>query len=185
PKPGKAPAQANYRCKVIPIVVVNLRIWIRRVLADQLNLSQRTGQMSRRVEIIPTCARESKQSRRPIHEGAGSSLRFPWHAKIFVAHSEIQSEIRLHLKVILEKQTEFALAPRALFAKPRNVCRIWRSRRIKSLRDGIERAAEIDEQRLCGGCVGSQSLDCSRIDARYGNSPGSEIRARHHIERVK
>ena len=43
-KPRKRPAQTNRRSKVVPVIVVNLLVRVRRILADKLYTASRTPQ---------------------------------------------------------------------------------------------------------------------------------------------
>src|SRR5262249_35847863 len=115
-------------------------------------------------------------------QSAGSPVCFIRYAIIFIAHSEIQSEVRLHLKIVLKEPAEFALAPRTLLAESGKILRVRGARRIERFRDVIHRAAEIDKQTLRYRCVGAQAGNCSRVDSRYWNIARSQVRARHDIE---
>src|SRR5439155_20476734 len=98
-QPRDGPAEANSRRKIVPVVLVPLRVRVRRVFAGELHCGDRTFRASGLPHIGKTRSRNSKQS---CGSSNGQNLRavlLPRHAVVVVAHAQIQRQVRANLPI--------------------------------------------------------------------------------------
>src|SRR5438093_5158071 len=106
--PGKRPAQADGRSEIVPVILVEQFIRLRRVFADKLH----RGQLAPDSRLVPIRKARSREPEQPI----ASSDRRCHHSVAFIrnavplpSHAQIQCQIRTYFPIVLEEPAELVL----------------------------------------------------------------------------
>src|SRR2546426_12496558 len=104
---GNLPGKPDRRTKIVPIARIDLFSRIRRIRSDKLQCGQIAASPGRHptAEVFGN----AKRGRTSSNQRSRQAVGFIRNPVILVTQTEIESEILLHLPVILKKERQFIL----------------------------------------------------------------------------
>src|SRR6188474_284765 len=108
-EPGNVPADSYCRCEVIPVVVVEERIRVRRILARKLQVGGLARDSTGLPEIGDAGTRYAEQSGRTAYGYRVKPVLLIGHTVVVVTKPDVDREIVSELPVVFEEDAPLVL----------------------------------------------------------------------------
>ena len=181
--PGKRPTESNGGGKVVPVVVVDLPVRVRRVLARELDTGQRTVHVSGFPKGIEAGPRNPEQRGLASDRRRHQTPALVRYAIVVVAEAEVEGKIGSDLPIVLEERAPFILME---ITPPRNQLErcIRRLAEIEALTDGAHRAGQVEQQVLRRAEIVARQAGYALQPRHAESGRGADVDVRQYEFRV-
>ncbi len=133
-QPGQRPRESQRGSEVAIIRLPGLHARVRRVLADQLQLHQRSGHIAGIELGGEGGSGDPEDALRPADEIGHSAMRFVRNAIILPPDAQVNSQVIADFDIVLEVSSPLVRVPGVLLLAEGQILRIRSARRVEHLR---------------------------------------------------